>query len=169
MRKEKQLLLDEIKGQIDQANALVLTRYQKMDPNLASTFRMMLMQAGGSFEVVRKRVLVKAAASAGVMLDLSALQGHIGVIFSSGDPISVTKGVYQFAKENEEVLEVLGGRFEGKLFSAADVKQIADLPSKDEMRAMFLGLLEAPMAQTLSTMEALISSVIYCLDNKSQK
>ena len=41
--------------------------------------------------------------------------------------------------------------------------------SKDEMRAQFLGLLEAPLAQTLAVMDAVLSSVVYCLDNKSKE
>jgi Ribosomal protein L10 len=169
MREEKQLLLDEIKDKIDQSTALVLTKYQKLDPNLAATFRESMSKAGGHFEVVKKRILVKAAAASGVVLDVNLLQGHIGVIFALEDPITVTKEVFQFAKDNEEVFEVLGGRFEGKLCSPQDVEQISKLPSKDEMRAQFLSVLEAPMAQTLSTMEALLTSVMHCLENKTQQ
>jgi large subunit ribosomal protein L10 len=167
MRAEKQLLLDEIKQQIDHSTMMILTRYQHMDPNLSSVFRITLRTAGGAFEVVRKRILLKAIEAAGFSIDAQLLQGHIGVIFTDKDPISVTKSLYQFAKDNEDVVEVLGGRFEGKLYSAQDVKQISELPSKEEMRAQFLGLLEAPLAQTLAVMEALLTSVPYCLENKS--
>jgi large subunit ribosomal protein L10 len=52
--------------------------------------------------------------------------------------------------------------------SASDVEQISKLPGKDEMRSQFLGTLEAPLAQTLSVLEALLTSVMYCLENKSQ-
>ena len=120
-------------------------------------------------EVVKKRVLIKAAEVAGITLDPALLQGHIAVVFASEDPIQTTKTVYQFCKENEEVLEVIGGRFEGALCSAQDMKQIAELPSKDEMRAQFLGTLEAPLSQTLAVVEALLTSVMHCLDNKSQQ
>ena len=43
------------------------------------------------------------------------------------------------------------------------------LPAKDEMRAQLLGLFEAPMSQTLSTMESLLTSVMHCLENKKDK
>jgi large subunit ribosomal protein L10 len=168
MRPEKQLLLDDIKDQIEKSSVMVLTNYQKMDPNLASQFRMTLANSGGSYEVVRKRILLKAAEAAGVKLNESTLIGHIGVVFTDKDPVQVTKTIYQFAKENEDVLEVLAGRFEGKVVSANDVKQISELPSKDEMRAQFLSVLEAPLSQTLAVMDALLTSVPYCLENKSQ-
>ena len=168
MRKEKQLLLDEIKEKIDGSTAMVLTSYQSLKPNLSADFRMQLNKAGGGFSVVKKRVLVKAANAEGVELDEDALEGHIGVAFAYEDPISMTKAVFDFAKTNKDVLTVIGGQFEGRLMSAEDVKAISQLPSKDEMRAQFIGLLEAPMSQTLSVVEALLTSIMHCLENKSQ-
>lgn len=168
MRPEKQLLLNEIKDRIAGSKALVLASYKKLEPNAASGFRMNLVKTGGSLEVVKKRVLMKAAKDAGLALDPDILQGHIAVIFADEDPVQTTKAVYQFSKENEDVLEVIGGRFEGNVCSAQDVKQISELPSKDEMRAQFLGLLEAPLSQTLSVIEALLTSVMHCMENKSK-
>ena len=52
---------------------------------------------------------------------------------------------------------------------ASDVERLSKLPSKDEMRAQFLSVLEAPMSQTLAVMEALLTSVPYCLDNKCKQ
>ncbi len=168
MRPEKQLLLDEVKTQIDQSTVMVLARYQRMNSNVTHQFRTQLARSGGHFEVVRKRILLKAAEAAGFALNLDALQGHVGVIFTAQDPVQVTKAIYQFSKDNEEALEVLSGRFEGQLCSAKDIEQISKLPSKDEMRAQFLSVLEAPLAQTLAVMDALLTSVPYCLENKSQ-
>lgn len=168
MRAEKQLLLDDIRDRIDRAQAFIITRYGKINPNLASQFRMDLVKTGGEFEVVRKRVLMKAAEAAGVSLDKEKLEGHIGIVFADADPIQTAKAVFKFRQDNEEMLEVVGGRFEGQMFSAKDVEQLSKLPSKQEMQAQFLGLLEAVPAQMLSVMDALIASVVHCLDNKSK-
>jgi large subunit ribosomal protein L10 len=169
MRPEKQLLLNEIKDKIAGSKAIVIASYKRLEPNAASLFRMNLAKTGGSLEVVKKRVLVKAAQVAGIALDPALLQGHIAVVFANEDPIQTTKAVYQFSKENEEVLEVIGGRFEGAICTARDVEQISKLPSKDEMRAQFLGMLEAPLSQALAVIEALLTAVMHCLDNKSQQ
>ncbi len=168
MREEKQLLLDEIKDKMDQSTAIVLTSYQKLTPNMASDLRMKIGSSGGVFEVVRKRILIKAAAAAGFTLEQKMLEGHIGVFFALSDPVSVAKVIYQYRKENEDVLKVLGGRFEGQVCTASDVEQIAKLPSKDEMRAAFLGTLEAPLSQTLAVVESLLTSVLFCMENKEQ-
>ncbi len=167
MRPEKQFLLDDIKDRINDSKAIVLASYKRLQPNASASFRNDLAKSGGSLEVVKKRVLIKAAQVAGVELDPALLQGHIAVVFANQDPVQTTKVVYQFCKENEEVLVVIGGRFEGVTCSASDVEQISKLPGKDEMRAQFLGTLEAPLSQTLAVIEALLTSVMHCLDNKS--
>lgn len=169
MRDEKQLLLDEMKERIDGSTALVLTSYQKLTPDTSADFRNQLAEAGGSFSVVRKRVFIKAAEAAGIKLDEKNLAGNIGVVFASADPIAPTKAFFQFAEENEEIFEVLAGQFEGQICGPEDVKAISKLPSQDEMRAQFIGTLEAPMTQTLAVMEALLTSVMHCLENKAKQ
>jgi large subunit ribosomal protein L10 len=169
MRHEKQLLLDDIKDQINQYNSFLIVRYLGFSANKANDLRRELAQLGGAYEVVRKRVLIKAAENAGITLDVNALPGHIGLVFGGKDPFEVTKSVFKFSQENEKVVEVIGGRFDGLLYNAEQVEILSKLPSKDEMRAQFLSVLEAPMSNTLAVMEALLTSVMHCLENKSQQ
>lgn len=169
MRAEKQLLLDDIKDMISGSKALVFASYKKFEPNSTASFRSTLSKSGGALEVVKKRVLIKAAQVAGFELDHSQLQGHIAIVIANQDPVQTTKVLYKFCQENENVLQVLGGRFEGALCSASDVEMISKLPEKDEMRAQLLGTFEAPLSQTLAVIEALLTSVVYCLDNKSNE
>lgn len=169
MREEKQLLLDEIKGQMDKHGTFVIMSYQKVTANLANQFRNEIAKLGGNVEVVRKRLLIKAADAAGLKLDLKALPGHIGLVLAGKDPIETTKAVFRFSQDNDKAMEVLGGRFEGLYYDGKQVEMLSKLPGKDEMRAQLLSVLEAPMSQTLAVMEALLSSVVYCLDNKTKE
>ena len=73
------------------------------------------------------------------------------------------------AKIVKKSFKVIGGRFDGQLYTGADVERLSTLPGKDEMRAQFLSVFEAPLSQTLGSYEALLTSVPYCLDNKSKQ
>ena len=64
---------------------------------------------------------------------------------------------------------MLGGLIEGAICSAEYVEAIAKLPGIQEMRAQFLGLLEAPMAQTARAFHAILASILYCLEEKCKK
>jgi large subunit ribosomal protein L10 len=169
MRNEKQLLKQEIKDKIDRYNSFVIMQYSRLTANTANDFRREIGKMGGDVEIVRKRVLLKAAKDAGIELDLSSLEGHVGLVFLGQDPIETTKTVFKFSQDRDKVIQVLGGRFEGQLYGGEDVEKLSKLPSRDEMRAQFLGLLEAPMAQTLAVVEAVLASVVYCLDNKAKQ
>ncbi len=166
MRKEKQLLLDEVKEQIEQDGSFIVMRYLKLSANKIAEFRREIRKMGGNVEVMRKRILLRASRAAGIELESVDLAGHIGLVYGGKDPLETTKFVFQFSQQNDKSIEVVGGRFDGQLYHAADVVTLSQLPSKDEMRAQLLGLFEAPMAQTLAVMDAIMSSVVYCLDNK---
>lgn len=154
MRKEKQLLLDEIKDKLGVASALFVTRYEKLEPNAAWQLRDKLGKQGTIFEVVRKRVFLKALEGTDVKLDPALLEGHIGVAFVTKDAMASAKTLFQFAEENADTLKVLCGQMEGKILPGAEVEMLSKLPSLDEMRAIMLGLFTSPMAQFLSVLEA---------------
>ena len=168
MRAEKQFLLDEISEKLS-SKALILTRYQGLGPNVSYALRNELAKTGGAFSVVHKRVFLKAVAEKGIPIGKDELQGHIGIVSAGEDYVQTTKALYGFTKEHEGILEVIAGYFDGRLCNAKEVSAISKLPSEKEMRAQLVGLFEAPMSQMLSVMEALLTSVIHCLENKSKQ
>lgn len=169
MRQEKQFLLEEVEQLIDKHGSFVITRYAKLNANLASKFRRDIQDMGCIFEVMRKTMLVKASEKAGVPLSLDALDGHIGLVFSGKDPIETAKFIIKFGEENDKTVQVIGGRVDGKLYSGAEMDRLSKLPGKDEMRAQLLSVLEAPMSHTLGCMDAIVLSVVYCLANKAEQ
>ncbi len=169
MREEKQLLLDDIKDKINSSSAFVVANYQGLGSALCHNLRTSIAKCGGDFEIVKKRIFLKAAEQIGIKVNFHDLPGHIGIVFAIDDPVTVVKAAFDFAKENKKTLTFIQGRFEGQDCSADDVKEISKLPSKDQMRSELLGLFEAPMSQMLSVMEALLLSPIYCLENKVEQ
>jgi len=169
MRAEKQFLLDEIEEKIDNFNSFLITRYDKLGANLANDLRVKMAESGGDFEVVRKRLFVKVAEKRGLEIGESFLHGHLGLAFTGLDAIETLKVLIKFCKANPDNMEVVGGYFDGTIYEKEQVQKLANLPGKDQMRAQFLGLLEAPAAQTLSVMEALLCSVPHCLQNKADQ
>ena len=169
MRKEKQFLLDEIKDRLSSSKDFVITSYQGIDPNTVSDFRDTIVASGGLLTVVKKRVFLKAAQESGIEIGKEMLKGHIGIVYSGEDTVATTKAVYNFKKDNDKLLDVLGGLFEGKMCSPEDFKEISALPSQEQMRAEFLGVLEAPLSGIVSVMDGAMAGVVSCIDQKAQK
>ena len=169
MRPEKQLLVDEIKEQMDQHGSFVIMNYIGLPANQLNEFRTQISDIGGDVEFVRKRILVRAAKESGIDISLDQLPGHIGMVFSKDDPLAVAKTIVKLRKETGKAVNLVGGRFDGVLYNAEEVEKISKLPNKDEMRAQLLSVLQAPMTQTVGAMNNLLSSIVYCLDNKSKQ
>lgn len=168
MRHEKQFLMEEVKGQINQYQSFVILQYLGLSSNALNGFRTAIAQQGGEVEMVRKRILIKAAAAAGITLTRDALDGHIGLVYTGQDPLETAKFVFNYSRDSEGTVKVIGGHIDGQLYSAEQVDVLSTLPGKDEMRAQLLSVLEAPLSQTLAVMEALLTSVPHCLENKSK-
>lgn len=166
MKQEKQLLLDEIKDQIAENRDFVITQYAALTANKANEFRREIAKLGSHFEVVKKRVLIKAADQLGMQLALEQLAGHVGIVIAKSDVLDTVKAVIKFAEGSGAELQLLGAKVDGLLVSADDVVALSKLPSKDVMRAQLLGLLEAPMASMLGTVDAILTSLIHCINNK---
>lgn len=169
MRNEKQFLLDEVKEKIESSESFFVTSYQNLDAGKVRKFRDLVAGANGEFEVVRKRVFLKAAEAAGLKLDLAELRGHVGVVFARDETNQVPKVTVNFGEENEQAVQVLCGHVNGEYCTAEDVIALAKLPSHDELKAQLLSVLEAPMSQTIATLQAVLTSIIYCLDEKANK
>ena len=169
MRAEKQFLLDEIKEKIEKSNGFVVTRYKNLKPGQARAFRDGLADLGGEFEVVKKRVLIKAASTLGIEFENGSFEGHVGVLFAQEDPLPIAKQAVKYGEQNNNAISVLAGHMDGQLMSAEEVVAVAKLPSKNELRAQIVGLLQAPMSQTVGVISAALTGVMNCLEAKSKK
>lgn len=169
MRAEKQLLLDEIKEKIEESKGFVALNYQNFTAARAREFRDKMAEVGGEFEVVRKRVFIKAAESVGIQIDAKTLSGHVGIVFAKEETTKLVKGAVKFGEDNDKAVAVLGGHIDGALCTAEDVEAIAKLPGIQEMRAQILAILEAPMSQTAQVLQAALTSILYCVEERSKK
>ena len=169
MRAEKQFLLDEIKEKIEGSNGFIVARYQGFSPAQSREFRDSVAELGGEFEVVKKRVFVKAASTMGIEFEDASFEGHVGVLFANDDATALAKSAVKYGEQNDDAISVLGGHMDGQLMSAEEVVAVAKLPGINELRAQIVGLLQAPMSQTVGAMNAALTAVLHCLEEKSKK
>lgn len=169
MKEEKQFLLDEVVHQVNGHPAFLLASYQGLKANQLNGFRRQVEKLGGDVQMIKKRLLVKAIADCGIEVDVATLPGHISLISTGQDAVEVLKLVFEFSKDNSGAFSVLNGRIDGQIYNGNQIEQISKLPGRDEMRATLLATLEAPLSQTLAVMDALLCSVIHCMQNKNDK
>lgn len=154
-RAEKVELVKELKRKLKEAKAFILADYKGINVKEAEELRWKMQEAGLEYRVT-KNTLLKRALSQVDETKLNELEqwltGPTAVGIAYEEPLSLPKVLYNFAKERD-FFEIKGGVFEGKVVDTKGVKQLASLPSKEELLAKFLGSLKASLVNLLSVMQ----------------
>ena len=164
-------LVEELSEKIKMSSALYFTKYTGMNVEQASDLRQSFTDNSVEF-VVSKNTLTKLAAEkAGLDKDMfnEFLSGQIAIAYAGDDPTAPAKVIKGFSKENE-CLEVVGLYFDGELYSPEKYKEIASLPSREELLTKFVVALNYPMTSVLYSLKASMTNLVNALNNlKEQK
>ncbi len=151
-RTQKKELVTDLTKSLEGTTTMVVTRYAGLTVSESLDLRRRMRQAGAGYKVTKNR-LAKLALAGTPFEQLSSLfTGPTAIAFSK-DPIAAAKVAVQYAKDNEKVT-IVGGAFGSQLLDAAGVKALASLPSLDELRARFVGLLQTPATRVATVLQA---------------
>jgi len=166
-------IINDLTQRFKNSSGIYLTKYSGMNVAQATELRKQFRESE-VFYFVSKNTLTKIAANnAGFENKLDGLlSGQIAIAYVAGDPTAPARVIRDFGKENKDsTLEVVGMVFEGEIFSPEKYKELADLPSRDVLLAMFIGTINQPMGKlvgVLSGAMSKLSSVLISLkENKS--
>ena len=141
----KHVLKGEIAERLKKANAAIVAEYRGLKVSELTDLRVRLRESQSEFRVIKNRVTkVAIREEAGNVSAISdSLKGPVGLVIVYGDPAKAAKSVLEFGKDKEN-FKVTSGVLDGKAVSAADIKTIAELPTKDVLLARLVGTLVAP-------------------------
>lgn len=161
-REEKSHLIADLKAKFSKANAVVFTDYKGLTVAELFDLRKALRGASIDYKVV-KNTLARAASSDTSMNAAGGIfKGPVGLAIGYADPVLVAKKVLEYVKKNEK-LKVSGGVIEGRLCSAADIKSIASLPSREVLLGTIAGMLQAPASKMARALYVTVSNMGYAL------
>jgi large subunit ribosomal protein L10 len=166
--KEKQI--GEIKTRFDKMTAAVILDFKGMSVEKVTKLRSEFRKAGVDYKVVKNTLVthaIKGTAYEGKIT--KALVGMTGIAWSYEDPSSGAKVVKAF-KKDEEKLTIKAGLIEGSVLDAKAVEdQLATMPGKNELRAMLLATLQAPLQNFVVQLNAPAQNFAYVLAAKERK
>jgi len=146
---EKQKDLEALKKDFEKANNIFLTSYEKMTVGQDFELRKTVRGAGGSYKVIKNRIAEKAAEGSKAGDLLKELKGMCSIAYTSGDPVALAKALTTYAKANPS-FTFKAGMVEGRVVDVTGINELANLPSKEQIYAKLLWLINAP-AQRLVT------------------
>jgi large subunit ribosomal protein L10 len=153
-RSEKQQDLDNLKTELANVSTVILTTFQGITVDNDTKLRRAVQAAGGKYKVVKNTLAERASEGTPVGNLLKDLTGTNSIAYSGKDPVALAKALTKIAKD-VPAFQFKAGMVEGRVISIAEIQQLANLPSKEELLSKVMFLLNAPAQRIAMVMNAL--------------
>lgn len=159
-RTEKERIVQELTGQMQDAQAVVFADIQKLKIKDTDELRRLCREQGITMLVTKKTLLNKALQSRGIAAD--GFTGGVCAFFGTGDEVAPAQVVAKFAKKHD-IMTLFGGILEGAFIDAAKVSALSKLPGKQELLARLVGTLNAPVSGFVNVLAGNIRGLVNVL------
>lgn len=150
---KKQAFVKDIATLLKESNGTVVAGYRGLNVAQMTELRKELTEAGVEFHVLKNTLTRRATEE----VDLTELNEHLvgptAIAFSKEDPIAPAKVLHTFSKKYD-ALTLKAGVVEGRIVDEAQIKELADLPSREGLLSMLLSVLQAPMRNVALAVKA---------------
>ena len=157
----------ELKSRLDGVTTVLLAEYRGLTVLQLAELRKQLKAVSAEYKIVKNRLARLAIGSSELKALGGELKGPTGLILGKGDPVSVAKAVHTFARTNQ-ALVIKAGFVDGQLLQPNGLKALADLPSREALRAQIVGALTGPLAQLVGLLQAPQRELVYVLSQRGK-
>ncbi len=158
-KKIKELISNELDARFSNFSEAVLVDFSPLNAEENRSFRAHLRKNGVGMRVVKNSLLSRVLERRGIGLPASAFAGHTGVIHGGTDAITASKAVAEWGRKSGKRLRFKAGLLEGKPLDAAGTESLTRLPSGQEVRAMAVSAIAAPLTCTVGVLASVLSAM----------
>lgn len=151
-RKQKEHWVSGMNDVFGNAEIVIVTHYKGLNVAEMAKLRGRVRENGAGFKVTKNRLTKRALAGTTYEPLSDMFEGPTAIAWSS-DPVAAAKVIADFAKGNDKLV-MLGGAFGSQMLDEAGVKQLAMLPSLDELRAKIIALINTPATNVAGVLQA---------------
>ena len=169
-KNEKIELVKKLTEKIKAAKSTVFVDYKGLKVKDSTELKKSLRAAGVEFIVARKTLFDIAVKNAGIEgVSIKSMDGQVALSFSNLDEVAGAKIIDTFAKTNDKI-KFLGGILGQQVMSAAEVKALAKIPSKEQLLGQLVGTLNAPISGFVNVLAGNLRGLVSVLNAvKEQK
>lgn len=165
---QKKEVVKALTEKIQAAKAIVLADYRGLTVEQDTELRNALRKAGVEYKVVKNTMTNFAMKESGITGVESFLNGPTSIAMSETDPIAPAKIMAEYAKKFDK-LELKVGVVDGKVIDANEIKQLAELPSKEVLIAKVLGGFNAPLSGFVNVLNGNLRGLAVALNAIAEK
>ena len=150
---DKKAVVAEVAAQVANAQTIVLAEYRGVAVGDITKLRAKARQSGVYLRVLKNTLVRRAVAGTPFAPLADAMVGPL-IYGISSDPVASAKVLNDFAKANDK-FELKAGAYAGKVLDKAGVQSLASIPSREELLAKLLGVMQAPVTGFAAALAAL--------------
>jgi large subunit ribosomal protein L10 len=162
-KEDKQKDLDALRKDLEKTGNLFVTGYEKMRVNQDFELRKTVRGAGGKYRVVKNNLAEKASEGIPAEQVLKGLRGMTSLAYTEGDPVALAKALTAYAKANPS-FTFKAGMVEGRAIDIKAINDLATMPSKEEIFAKLLFLIQAPAQRLVTALSAVGRNLAVVVD-----
>jgi large subunit ribosomal protein L10 len=152
-RASKEAELQELEGAFKGTESAILMDFRGLKVPEVTELRRQVRGAKGTYKVVKNTLATRAIKGTAFEALTQHFVGTTAVAYSGDDPVALAKVLTTFAK-TAPALQIKAAVVQGRAINPAEVGDLATLPGKPELYAKLLFVLQAPMVQIVSVLNA---------------
>jgi len=153
-RSEKQQDLDKLKTELAKVSTVILSTFQGITVEHDTKLRRAVQAVGGKYKVVKNTLAERAGQGTPAEGLLKNLSGTNSIAYTDADPVALAKALTKIAKD-VPAFQFKAGVVEGRVISIAEIQQLANQPSKEDLIRKIMFLLNAPATRIATALNAL--------------
>ncbi len=162
-KSDKKKDIDALHQDLEQSGNLFVTGYEKLRVEQDFELRKAVRGAGGKYRVIKNNLAEKAAQGTPSEAVLKNLRGMTSLAYTSSDPVALAKALTTYAKANPS-FTFKAGIVEGRAIDVRAINELATMPSKGEIFAKLLYLINAPAERLVTVMQAVGRNLAVLVD-----
>ena len=165
---KKAVKIEQLTHELEGSTSAIVGTFAKLTVSQDFELRKVVRSAGGRYRVVKNKLAARASKGTKIEQALQGLKGVSSVAYTSGDPVALAKALSTWMQENAEFTFKLG-IVDGQVITVEEVKQLATMPSKEQIFSKLLFLINAPAQRLVTVMNAVGRDVAVVLNQAVEK
>ena len=162
-KEDKKKDLESLRQDLSAARNLFVTGYEKLRVDQDFELRKAIRGAGGKYRVIKNNLAEKASEGTASETVMKGLKGMTSMAYTDQDPVALAKALTAYAKANP-AFTFKAGIVEGRVIDVKSINDLATMPSKEEILAKLLYLINAPAQRLVTAINAVGRNVAVVVD-----